>query len=234
MKKIVDLHMHVVPQIDDGSQSLLDSIEMIKLSLYQGVTDIFCTSHNGYSLEDGEKYRINFNLLKEQIKKADMKINLHKGSELLCASEYVDDILYGLKVGAFSTLGDTNYVLVELYSDARPSEALYVIDKFVQSGYKPVIAHMERNYNITGFIVNTLIHRGALIQVNATSFNNKTDISIQNRARELLKNHYVHFIGSDAHNLECRSPIILPGIDYIFNNVDEKYATEIVNGTYMN
>ena len=47
---IVDLHMHVVPSVDDGSRNMEESLEMIRLAEKQGVTDIFCTSHNGYSV----------------------------------------------------------------------------------------------------------------------------------------------------------------------------------------
>lgn len=55
MKRITDLHMHIVPGIDDGAQTTDEALQMLKMSEAQGITDIFCTSHNSYTKEDGEK-----------------------------------------------------------------------------------------------------------------------------------------------------------------------------------
>ena len=54
--RIVDLHAHIVPGFDDGARDIDEAIAMIKMEIAQGVTDIFCTSHNGYSLQDGNEY----------------------------------------------------------------------------------------------------------------------------------------------------------------------------------
>lgn len=228
MNKIVDLHMHVVPGIDDGSRSIEESLQMLNLVAKEGVTDVFCTSHNGYCQEDGERYLTSFLRLQDAVSQAKINVQIHKGCEILCAGEYTDDIIYGLDIGAFSTLGNSKYVLAELYSDTKPSEALSIIKKLTDNGYKPIIAHMERNYNITSLMVRLLIQSGALIQVNAFSFIDEADGEIRERARELLRNKHVHFIGSDAHRIDHRPPKISGGIQYILDNVNEEYATEIL------
>ena len=228
MNGIVDLHMHVVPGIDDGSRSVEESLQMLKLATEQGVTDVFCTSHNGYCQEDGEHYMNACVQLKNAVTKAKINVQIHKGCEILCAGEYIDDIIYGLDIGAFSTLGNSKCVLTELYPDAQPSEALTIIKALTEHGYKPIIAHMERNYNITSLMVRLLIQSGALIQVNAHSFADDSDTDIRERARNLLRNKYVHFIGSDAHRIDHRPPKILGGIQYILDNIDEEYATKIL------
>ena len=230
MNEIVDLHMHVVPGIDDGSRSIEESLQMLKCAAEQGVTDVFCTSHNGYCQDDGERYLASFFRLKDAVTEAKINVRIHKGCESLCAGEYIDDIIYGLDIGAFSTLGNSNHVLAELYQDAKPSEALTIVKALTEHGYKPIIAHMERNYNITSLMVRLLIQSGAMIQVNVFSFVDEADGEIRERARELLRNKYVHFIGSDAHRIDHRPPNMLGGIQYILDNVDEKYATEILLG----
>ena len=127
MNEIVDLHMHVVPGIDDGSRSIEESLQMLKCAAEQGVTDVFCTSHNGYCQDDGERYLASFFRLKDAVTEAKINVRIHKGCEILCAGEYIDDIIYGLDIGAFSTLGNSNHVLAELYQDAKPSEALTIV-----------------------------------------------------------------------------------------------------------
>ena len=225
---IVDLHVHIVPGIDDGSQTIEESLNMLKLSVQQGVTDIFCTSHNGCSIDNGTRYIDSFNRLKDAARNSGIDIRLHKGCEILCAGDYMDDILYGLEISAFTTLGNSQYVLTELYPDTGQIEALLIIDSLKQKGYKPIIAHMERNYNITGVMVGTLIQSGAMIQVNAHSFVDENNEEIKTRARELLKNRYIHFIGSDAHRIDHRPPNLSSGVKYIMENTDEKYASDIL------
>ena len=229
MNGIVDLHMHVVPGIDDGSRSIEESLQMLKLASEQGVTDVFCTSHNGYCQEDGERYMNAFLKLENAVAEAKINVRIHKGCELLCAGEYIDDIIYGLDIGAFSTLGNSKYVLAELYPDAKPIEALTIIKTLTENRYKPIIAHMERNYNITSLMVRLLIQSGALIQVNAFSLMDESNKEIRERARELLRNKYVHFIGSDAHRIDHRPPNITSGIKYITENADSEYASQILS-----
>lgn len=226
--EIVDLHMHVVSGYDDGSEGIEESLEMLRLAESQGVTDVFCTSHNGYSKEDGEQYRASFARLEKAVSEEKINIRLHKGCEVRCSAEYMDDIVYGLDNGVFETLGNSKYVLTELYPDAKPSEALSIIKILTEHGYKPIIAHMDRNYNIAGVMVRVLIQSGAFVQVNAHSFFDDTDTDIRERARELLRNKYVHFIGSDAHRIDYRPPKVDAGVRYILDNVDEKYAKEIL------
>ena len=191
---------------------------------------MFCTTHNGYTPEDGEQYDEAFEDLREAVIDAGIDISLHKGCEVLCAAEYMDDIIYGLDEGIFATLGGTKYVLTELYRDTKPSEALKIIKAFQEHGYHPIIAHMERNFNITGPMVGTLIQCGALIQVNAYSFADETDDCLKQYARELLKNRYVHFIGSDGHRIDYRAPKVDAGVKYILENTDKDYALEILHG----
>lgn len=227
---IVDLHMHIVPDLDDGSRTAGESLKMLVLAEQQGVTDVFCTTHNGYTREDGEQYDESFEDLRDAAMDAGIKIRLHKGCEVLCAAEYMDDIIYGLDEGIFATLGETKYVLAELYRDAKPSEALKIIKALQAHGYHPIIAHMERNFNITGPMVGTLIQSGALIQVNAFSFVDETDEPFKRNACELLRNKYIHFIGSDAHRIDHRSPKVDTGVKYILENTDGEYALDILYG----
>ncbi len=230
---MIDLHIHIVPNYDDGARNIDESLAMLKMCAEQGVTDIFCTSHNGYSLEDRDRYVRSFNELKKRARIAGISIRLHKGCEVLCAGDYIDDIIYGLEIGAFPTLGNSKYVLTELYPDTKPSEALLIIKALREHGYNPIIAHMERNSNITGLMVNLLIQSGALIQINACSFTEESHSDIRERARELLRNGYVHFIGSDAHRIDHRPPKFNEGVSYIYNTVDKEIADTICFGNAL-
>lgn len=71
-------------------------------------------------------------------------LKLHMGCELLCAGEYIEDILYGLEIGVFLPLGNSKYVLTELYQDATPEEATKIVWALLSAGWKPILAHTER------------------------------------------------------------------------------------------
>ena len=234
LNKIVDFHMHVVPSVDDGSRSVEESLQMLRLASEQGVTDVFCTSHNGYGIDDSERYLTSFSSLQSAVDEAKINIKIHKGCEILCSADYINDTIYSLNRKAFFTMGDTRYVLVELYYDVELSEALTIVKSLIKNGYKPIIAHVERYFNITAEMVRELVENGALIQVNAFSFVDESDSKIRERARMALDNMCVHFIGSDAHRMNHRPPSVKSGIKYILENTDSEYANLILSGRMFN
>ncbi len=234
MYPIVDLHMHVTPGIDDGSCSIEESLELLKLSISQGVTDIFCASHSGCIKDNAETYNKNLQALKDAVTASRINIRLHKGCEVLCSKATIDSVLHRLETGVFTTLGDSNFVLTELYPDIELEEALFIIDELKKHGYRPIIAHMERIYSLTGTTIGILIRNGALIQVNVQDLVDENDASLRERARQLLENKYVHFIGSDGHRVNYRPPSLSPGVDYILKNTDADYATEILSKNALN
>ena len=78
-------------------------------------------------------------------------------------------------------------------------------------------------------MLRLLIQSGAMIQVNAHSFVDEEDVEIRERARDLLRNRYVHFLGSDAHHIDYRPPNIVSGVQYILENSDAEYASAILS-----
>lgn len=229
MNPIVDLHMHIVPGIDDGSCGMEESLELLKLSIQQGVTDVFCTSHSGCITESAERYFDNLKALKDAVVSSGINIRLHKGCEVLCSKEIIDNVIYCLNSGIFSTLAESKYVLTELYPDIDLSEVLFIVDELKKNNYVPVIAHLERIHTLDGELVGALIQYGALVQVNAQSFVDEENILIKEHARQLLADKHIHFIGSDGHRINYRPPKLISGVDYILKNADINYATGILN-----
>lgn len=223
--------MHIVPGIDDGAVNMQMSLEMLELAYNQGARHIFCTSHNGYCEEDTYRYLAQLKMLQVCASSRFPEVELHSGCELLCSDTYIEDILYGLKKGVFLPLGKSKCVLTELYTDVMEQEAINIVDALVADGWTPILAHFERYPNLfNGDIINSLIAKGCMIQINAFSLQNEKDEGCRNRARKLLANKQAHFIGSDAHRIEHRPPCISKGIQYLIDNVDSEYAKEICSG----
>ena len=226
--KITDLHMHVVPGVDDGSFDMRMSLVMLEIAYEQGVRDVFCTSHNVYSEEEITRYKSQFMMLQMMAKSHFPDLKLHMGCELLCAGEYIDDILYGLEIGVFLPLGNSKCVLTELYPDVTPEEAKAVVEALVAAGWKPILAHTERYPALfEGSILQELINLGAKIQVNLYSLVEENKDDVKERARYLVDNRLAHFVGSDAHRINYRSPKYESGVLYIEENCGKEYLEAV-------
>ena len=220
--------MHVVPGVDDGSFDMKMSLEMLELAYEQGVRDIFCTSHNVYSEDEIAKYKSQFMMLQLMARSRFPDLTLHMGCELLCAGEYIDDILYGLKIGVFLPLGNSKCVLTELYPDVTPKEAKVIVKTIAASGWNPILAHTERYPALfDGITLQELVDLGAKIQVNLYSLIEENKEDVRERARHLVDNRLAHFVGSDAHRINYRSPKYESGVRYIENQCSKEYLEDV-------
>ena len=226
--QITDLHMHVVPGVDDGSFDMRMSLVMLEIAYEQGVRDIFCTSHNVYSEEEITRYKSQFMMLQMMAKSHFPDLTLHMGCELLCAGEYIDDVLYGLEIGVFLPLGNSKCVLTELYPDVTPEEAKVVVETLVATGWKPILAHTERYPALfVETVLQELITSGAKLQINLYSLVEENKDEIKERARYLVDNRLAHFVGSDAHRINYRSPKYESGVRYIEEHCGKEYLEEV-------
>ena len=229
---ITDLHSHILYGIDDGADTIEESVEMLRMAEKQGVRNLFCTSHHWQSVP--ADYEQNFALLKDRVKKEGIDINLYTGMEILCEDDsYFPEALRDIKNGTVQTLNNTDYVLLE-FSPFMDAEEIYdcVNTVFEQTGKKAVLAHVERYRVLDGEhkIIAQLKELGCLLQINAYSLVEEQNDRIRNLARKLLSEKLVDFIGSDAHRLDHRPPELTSGVEYIYENCDKDYADAVCFG----
>ena len=225
--KIFDIHTHVVPSYDDGAINLSMAIEMLKIAHSQGARDIICTSHNGYGIN---RYYTNFTILQQELTKENIDINLYDGCEIYCSTYIVESILSEIDSGEIPTLNGTEYILVEFSPYTNLNEITYCVNKLSDAGYKIIIAHVERYFNLfnNGYDwIYDFQKEGHLFQVNAYSLQDTHDEQIKRIARRLLKLKAITFIGSDAHRTNHRNYNITNGIKYIYEHCDVEYADNI-------
>lgn len=224
--KICDIHSHIVYAVDDGASSLNMSIEMLRMAARQGVSNIVCTSHSGC---DTKKYLANLENLKKQVREEKIDINLYSGCEIYCSSYNIEDVISGLCNNKIPTINETKYILVEFSSYISPDEMMFCIKQLHERGYKTIIAHVERYYNLQNNMqyIQELSNMGCIFQINAYSLENERKSEIKDFARKLLIEKYVSFIGSDAHRTDHRTYAIKNGVDYIAKYCDEEYAKDV-------
>ena len=226
LKQICDIHAHIVPGVDDGAINIEMSVAMLRKAYEQGVRNVICTSHDYGEMN---RYYTRFNLLKEQLKKEKIEINLYSGCEIYCYYDIMDEIISDLDNEIIPTINETNYVLIEFDTHITVKEVAYCVNQLHAHGYNVIIAHVERYKNLFGQdeFLSLLKDAGCLFQINAYSLQDETNTLVKEFARNLLQKKYVTFIGSDAHRTNHRNYMVKNGINHILQNCDEKYANDI-------
>lgn len=108
------------------------------------------------------------------------------------------------------------------------TKAKVVVEAMVAAGWKPILAHAERYPALfDGTTLQELIDLGAKIQVNLYSLVEENKDGNRERARCLVDNRLAHFVGSDAHRINYRSPKYESGIHYIEEHCGKEYLEAV-------
>ncbi len=198
---MVDIHNHLLYGIDDGSNSIEDSIDVLKDLEKNGYTDIILTPHY---IKDSRysNPRINnlelLDTLKKEVKNNNISINLYLGNEI-----FIDDDIYSLlEKNIISSLNNTNYILVELPLSGEFSGYQEIFKYLLNKGYKVVLAHPERYISFQEDFnkVNELEKIGVYFQSNIDSLVGKYGPGAEKMIRRLLKENKISFLATDIHH----------------------------------
>lgn len=195
--KIIDIHNHILYDVDDGSKDLETSIKMLDMCKKQDINKIILTPHvnSSVSKKSREEHKKTFSILEN--------IAFQKGITLYLGSEiYISEKLPNLDFSKF-TMGRKNYLLLE-FSVYNPSPIADIIHAFKVRGYKTIIAHIERYNYLDIDDYNEFKSMGALFQINSSSIENNRKNKYYKKTIKLLKMGYVDFVASDCHNLDSR------------------------------
>lgn len=166
---MIDVHSHIIPNVDDGSSSVSETFEMIEEARKIGFTDIILTSHfllNSY--ETNSKELVFWKeKLQEVLDKKEIDVKLHSGMEIYISSQMEELI----KKKKLLTLANSRYMLIELPLSSTVKNLDYVLYFLESISIKPIIAHPERYKCVqeNPELVEEYINKGALIQCNYAS-----------------------------------------------------------------
>ena len=227
---ITDIHMHIVPDVDDGSQSIEESVALLRMSASQGIGTVIATPHS-WGIDDcGFDYMLSrYEDLRRAVQERQIPVQLYLGCEMLVFVDTVDDCIRKLDAGRYPAMCGTRYVLTE-FDPGRYSQedADYCINRILLAGYTPIIAHVERYPLPSIECVRKMKAAGALMQINAYSIVNEIKERTRNNANALLSEQLVDFIGSDAHRLDHRPPIISDGVEAISRIYSDEYVKMVL------
>ena len=197
---MIDIHTHILHAVDDGSDALEESVAILQSAESVGVTDIICTPHY-LSKEEFNKELVlkRFNELKEEIKKKNININLHLGTEIAVYGR-VDKLLEDKDL---TSLAGSKYLLIEFPMAIDVDYVLDTVYEIKVRGFIPVIAHPERCecFKRDYSLITKAIKEGALIQCNIDSLLGGNGTTAKRIIRSLLKEHKVDFLVTDIHSI---------------------------------
>ena len=217
---MIDMHSHILPNIDDGSRNMEETLNLIKEAKKIGFTKIVLTPHyiEGY-YEKGEEER---KALIDKISREVKGIELYNANEVYM-SENIINLLQEKKI---SKINDTKYLLFEMPINIKPMNLYEVVNEMLEHNIKPILAHPERYTFIfkEPEIIYDLIQKGVLMQANYGSiiclYGKRTEVMV----KKLLQNNMIHILGSDVH----RQNSIYKEIPEIMNKLEKLIGKEMV------
>ncbi|WP_017726140.1 tyrosine-protein phosphatase [Halalkalibacterium ligniniphilum] len=201
---MIDIHSHILWDMDDGPRRLEDAIAMAKQAQEQGIYAMIATPHHMNGSYENKKEEIlqAVEAMNTELRARKLDVNIVPGQEVRMTSSLLED----LKKGDILTLNKGNHLLVEFPSSEVPSYANRMLYDLQLAGITPIIAHPERNQEILQHPdkLYELVNAGGMSQITASSITGRFGKKIKKFAEQLIEHQLTHFVASDTHNISNR------------------------------
>lgn len=223
----LDIHAHVLPNVDDGAKNMETAINLLEMLKEQGVTDVVATPHFYPDEDNAEEFaktvETAYNNLKKEMFGKDLP-NVYLGCEL----RYFSGMGKSSAIKQFVTKG-TNYLLLELDYGAEVTKTVLqdIIDIREQQGLVPILAHIERYSKVKGFkkLLKLILDGYAIAHINAGAVITKETTRL---CEKLIKGGYASFLASDTHSVHNRPPLIKDALDVITDRLGRSAANRLI------
>ena len=199
---MIDLHSHILPELDDGSQSLRESLAMARMAVDSGITAMVATPHcaDDRSWETHEAWQ----LLRQALAENEIPLKLFPGMEIFGTP----DTVRMLREGKLFTLNGSRYPLIEFSFRSDGEEETAILRSVCKAGFRPVVAHPERYGYVQHdpCLINRWYRMGCLFQVNRGSLLGRFGSRARETAWELVNRGFATVVASDAHSPRMRTP----------------------------
>lgn len=219
-----DVHSHILPAVDDGAQTMEEACRMIDMAYREGIRIIVLTPHHHPRRGNVELSHLNKKLqeLRTRISRTETEMRIFFGMEVY----FQEDILKELDEKKLKSMGKSNCILLEF---SQSDTFFYIrcsIQKVQMKGYQVILAHVERYACMleNWTCIEELLGMGVYIQINSGSIMGENGAKEKRYVRKLLKNRYVHLVGTDAHDTNRRKPEMRKAADYVERKCGRKYA----------
>jgi protein-tyrosine phosphatase len=225
---VIDFHVHVLPGVDDGPETLEEAAAMCRLAYASGCRRMVATPHRRRD-EWRDRSRAELAVILDQLKRAlDVPLELWIGAEVRVDSELPRELSESDEA-ELPTLGDSRAILLELEPRGIGPDPVVLVADLVERGFRPIIAHPELTPFLRGEtpLVAELAAAGASIQITAMSVTGEFGRAIRAAADELVDHGLVHAVASDGHRLGWRPPVLSHARAEVVRHWGEELATAL-------
>lgn len=211
----VDIHCHLVPQIDDGASSVAESLEMAWMAVEEGIDTIVVTPHQlgNFGRNSATQIRQATQQLQSILDEQRVPLHVLPGADVRVEADLVAQV----RTGEVMTLADHGRHLLlelphEMYFDLLP-----LVRQLERIGIQSILSHPERNMGLLARpnLVSTLVEAGCLMQVTCGSLTGTFGPASQEMSEVMLQQGWVHFLATDAHGSQARRPRMRQAFDKV-------------------
>lgn len=227
MCKFTDIHTHILYDVDDGAINMEMSQQMIACAYANHTRKIICTPHYGIKRLKADRKTVltHFIRLRSWVKEQYPDMGFYLGQEVY----FSNGIEWEKKRKNLLPMAESNYLLVEFPVEAPFSYVRQGMQKVQMEGYRPIFAHVERCQTMLDNqeYIKELIGMGIHMQLNVSSILGNGGWSVKRKVRKLLDERLIHFVASDSHRIDVRTPELKKGYDKVVKICGETYARQL-------
>jgi protein-tyrosine phosphatase len=218
---MIDIHHHLLFDTDDGPKDLESAVAQAEAAADNGITHLVCTPHANSVWEfNPERNRERLAAIRERVGD---RLTFGLGCDFHLSYENIEE---AIEKPAKFTINQGSYLLVEFADFAIPESIVDTFYEFALRGMRSIITHPERNPLLqrSPERMADWLRADCLVQITAGSLEGRFGKQPQEMGWELLRRHWVHFIATDAHNLEKRPPQLRTVYEAVAKRFDEDTA----------
>lgn len=221
---MVDIHTHILPSLDDGAETLEESLHLLKELKEQGINCVIATPHFYPQTDNSSAFLLarkkSFETLKEHLTKELPKVLI--GCELL----YYENIGLSNSISQFC-LSNSKYLLLELTDDCIDEKLFFDLINLKAKKIIPIIAHIERYAYAKKFrkFLKFIKEENILTQINASAVLDQYGYKI---IKKLIKKDIVNFIATDTHSIDFRPPQMQRAIEILNSDFGEETTKKLI------
>jgi len=203
---LADTHCHLLAGLDDGPKTPDDAVAMCRKAFDQGVRYSIALAHQNDDFPDNTPDRIKaaFAKLQTDLREANLPYNVILGAEVMVRT----DVLEALDRRELLTFGDAGKYLLFEMPHGLCVEVGWLIERFVNKGVRPILAHAERCPELLEDPETTerLVRLGCIIQVSSLGITHPSARYEEKALKDWFRRGIAHVMGSDGHSLNRRPP----------------------------
>jgi protein-tyrosine phosphatase len=224
---VIDIHCHILPEVDDGPKSWETAETMCRMSAQDGIEHIVATPHAN------DRYYYDRPYLSGLLSRLQERIGDTPKLSLGCDFHLsFENMANALQTPERYCIGDTRYLLVEPSNFSVPQQIDEWLTQLEERNFTAIITHPERNPILqqTEDRVLRWIELGCAVQVTASAITGSWGTRAQQMAQWLLKKKAVHVVATDAHDIQRRPPVLSEAAKAIAKDYGEDLARALVEG----